>query len=387
MYSGSKKADFIADITIKLINDEDISDYIKNVDDIDNFDVIDGFHKVLEYGYQLEKIKVAVNKVLNLCYNTLVQKIHHNYKEDSVFSHLKKFNEEVKERLRNIKSIVKEIKSEEELSKFKNKLLDDFNALSKIDNYYKVKENILFPAIEKHYPNYNCLKIMWSEQDDVRKNLKKMLDLLKTDNLDIKYFHQIVGRIFFDINSLIFREDYILYPAMDEVLEQDVQIKILKDIGDSNLIKIDYNFDMFEEKSLQQGRVLDLGTGELTLEQIKLIFNHLPVDITYIDENDEVRYFSTPKDRTFLRTKSVIGRKVQNCHPHESVDVVNKIIESFKKGEKNHAFFWIPFKNKFLFIQYYAVVNEKGEYKGIVEVTQDISEIQKITGVKRLLDW
>ncbi|MGC8768202.1 PAS domain-containing protein, partial [Calditerrivibrio sp.] len=74
-------------------------------------------------------------------------------------------------------------------------------------------------------------------------------------------------------------------------------------------------------------------------------------------------------------------------HPHESVEVVNKIIESFKKGEKNHAFFWIPYKNKFLFIQYYAVVNEKGEYKGIVEVTQDISEIQKITGVKRLLDW
>ncbi|MGC8925018.1 MAG: PAS domain-containing protein, partial [Calditerrivibrio sp.] len=194
-------------------------------------------------------------------------------------------------------------------------------------------------------------------------------------------------RIFFDINSLIFREEYILYPAMDEILEQDVQIKILKDIVDSNLIKIDYNFDKFEEKSLQQGKVLDLGTGELTLEQIKLIFNHIPVDITYIDENDEVRYFSTPKDRTFVRTKSVIGRKVQNCHPHESVEVVNKIIESFKKGEKNHAFFWIPYKNKFLFIQYYAVVNEKGEYKGIVEVTQDISEIQKITGVKRLLDW
>ena len=137
--------------------------------------------------------------------------------------------------------------------------------------------------------------------------------------------------------------------------------------------------------SLASARV-DLETGLLEVEQIISLFNHLPVDITFVDENDEVRYFSDPKDRFFTRSKAIIGRKVQNCHPPESIDVVNRIVESFRKGEKDVESFWIQMKDKFLLIQYFAIRNSKGEYKGVIEVSQDVSDIRKLEGERRLID-
>jgi PAS domain S-box-containing protein len=120
---------------------------------------------------------------------------------------------------------------------------------------------------------------------------------------------------------------------------------------------------------------------------LKLIFSHLPVDITYVDENDRVVFFSTPPHRIFPRTKAVIGRTVQNCHPHESVDVVNRIVASFKSREKDVADFWFNMGKKMIYIRYYAVRTEEGEYKGVLEVSQEVSDIRKLEGVKKLLDW
>jgi hypothetical protein len=118
-----------------------------------------------------------------------------------------------------------------------------------------------------------------------------------------------------------------------------------------------------------------------------LLFNHLPVDITFVDDHNKVKYFSNPKRRIFPRTKSVIGRDVHNCHPNESVQVVEKIVKSFKSGKKSTASFWIKMKGEMILIQYFAVRNENGDYKGVVEVSQEITEIQNLTGEKRLLDW
>ena len=117
------------------------------------------------------------------------------------------------------------------------------------------------------------------------------------------------------------------------------------------------------------------------------MFNHLPVDITFVDENNKVKYFSTPKKRIFPRTKSVIGRDVHNCHPPESVHIVEQIVESFKSGKKDVASFWINMKGELLLIQYFAVRDENGNYKGVMEVSQEISEIRNLQGENRLLDW
>jgi len=129
-----------------------------------------------------------------------------------------------------------------------------------------------------------------------------------------------------------------------------------------------------------------LGTGELRVEQIELIFNHLPVDITFVDEHDKVRYFSTPSKRIFPRTNAILGREVRNCHPPESVHVVEEIIESFRTGNRSKADFWINRKGELILIQYFAVRDKLGKYRGVIEVSQEISNIKSLEGEKRLLD-
>lgn len=125
--------------------------------------------------------------------------------------------------------------------------------------------------------------------------------------------------------------------------------------------------------------------GNLTEKEIEAVFNTLPVDITFVDRNDSVKYFSQGKERIFARTKAVIGRKVQQCHPQKSVHVVNQILEDFRNGRKDMASFWIQLNGRMIYIRYFAIRNRDGEYLGCLEVTQDITEIRKIEGEKRLL--
>ena len=128
-------------------------------------------------------------------------------------------------------------------------------------------------------------------------------------------------------------------------------------------------------------------TGSLSQEETFAILNTIPADITFIDANDEVKFFSKPEERFFHRSVSIIGRKVQNCHPPESVHIVVKILDSFKSGKKNKARFWIQMKGKFILIEYYAVRAKSGKYLGTLEVSQDITEIRNLNGERRLLEW
>jgi hypothetical protein len=132
---------------------------------------------------------------------------------------------------------------------------------------------------------------------------------------------------------------------------------------------------------------LNLDTGQLTAEQVNLILTHLPVDISFVNENDEVVYYSATPERIFPRSAGVIGRKVQNCHPPRSVDMVEKILSSFKEGTRDNAEFWIQMGGKVIHIRYFAVRDQGGKYRGCLEVSQDITRIQKLTGQKRLLEW
>ena len=133
--------------------------------------------------------------------------------------------------------------------------------------------------------------------------------------------------------------------------------------------------------------ILQFETGSLTKEQLGGLLNALPVDITFVDADDTVRYFNKPEQRIFVRTKAVIGRKAQMCHPQKSLHVVSKIVESFKTGKKNVAEFWINLNNRLIHIRFFAVRDENGKYLGTMEVVQDLTDIKKIEGEKRLLDW
>jgi DUF438 domain-containing protein len=132
--------------------------------------------------------------------------------------------------------------------------------------------------------------------------------------------------------------------------------------------------------------VLGLDTGRMTLEQINLMLTHLPVDLTFVDENDRVAYYSEG-ERIFPRSPAIIGREVRNCHPPKSVHMVNKILDAFKSGSRDTAEFWIQLGEKFIYIRYFAVRDKKGYYRGTLEVSQDLTEIRKLEGQQRLLDW
>jgi len=134
-------------------------------------------------------------------------------------------------------------------------------------------------------------------------------------------------------------------------------------------------------------KILQFETGTLSEEETEAILNTLPVDISFVDEEDTVRYFSKPEKRIFVRTKAIIGRKVQRCHPQKSVRIVNEILDSFKSGKKDVAEFWIQKGDRLVHIRYFAVRDKDGKYLGTMEVTQDITDIKGIEGERRLLDW
>jgi len=144
--------------------------------------------------------------------------------------------------------------------------------------------------------------------------------------------------------------------------------------------------DALVENPSSQDDEISLPTGRFILKELMAVLNTLPVDITFVDKDDRVRYFSEGKERIFTRTKSVLGRRVQDCHPPQSVDVVEKIVNSFREGKRDSVDFWINLKGREIYIRYFAVRDKQSSYLGTLEVTQDITEIRKLEGEKRLLD-
>jgi hypothetical protein len=126
-------------------------------------------------------------------------------------------------------------------------------------------------------------------------------------------------------------------------------------------------------------------TGELKKEVLSAVLDAMPVEMSFVDENDTVRYFNKNGNRIFPRPPAVIGKKVQDCHPKTSLHKVNQMLDDFKNNRRNSAEFWIDLKNRKVYIRYFAVRDKDGKYLGCLEVTQDITDIQKIEGEKRLL--
>ena len=336
----------------------------------------------------INELKKGINKLLNLLYKTITEYNYFPPKSESYLGCLIENNKVLDEKLKLLKPEIRELNSNPDDIEKKQNLHQQFSELDKFESFYAIKENVLFPVIEKHIPEFRCLKVMWSFHDDIRRNLKLALKELQNENIDLKVFNRAAGDLFFNMYAIKFREERILYP----LVEAKIPEKELNALFEESF-EIGFPFYTPKIKPLEvlnktkKDDLMDLETGFLSLEQIKLLFNHLPVDITFVDENNKVRYFSTPEKRIFRRTKSIIGRDVHNCHPPESVHVVEQIVDAFKAGKKSKASFWINMKGEMYLIQYFAIRNEKGEYKGVVEVSQEITEIQNLEGEKRLLDW
>ncbi|MBU8893851.1 MAG: PAS domain-containing protein [Bacteroidales bacterium] len=369
---------------------EAVDFYSDIMESINADEVIWVVDELVKQNIPMPELKTGINKILNLFYNTLNNNPIEEPEEHSFLGYLSQNNNELDIRLKDIKPFLRKLNQDESDKEIINTLKDKFSGLLIFDNHYVIKENILFPALEKHWNDFRCVQVMWSYHDDIRRNLKSIIELLKSDEFDLSEFNSLVGNIFFNMYAIKFREEKILFPHILKTIPNDVLDKMLIEslslkwpFVELDRAKINIA-DCSDESNTKE---IDLQTGFLLPEQIRWMLNHLPVDITYVDENNKVRYYSSPKKRIFPRTNAIIGRDVHNCHPPESVHVVEKIVEAFRNGEKDKASFWIKMKDDFILIQYFAIKDEKGNYKGVIEVSQEVSEIKALDGENRLLDW
>ncbi len=290
---------------------------------------------------------------------------------------------------RACEGILKEAEAITDFAKDQDKLLGILDRLAQIDKHFLRKENQLFPMIETKGIT-GPSKVMWALHDDIRNFIKDVRKRVKDNKMEKVAIEALVKMV----NDMIYKEEHILFPMTLETLSEEEWAKVRK--GEEEIgyawIKPETQWTPSAE-SFQQTYIADkigslnLDTGLLTADQVNLMLTHLPIDISFVNENDEVIYYSATPERIFPRSPGVIGRKVQNCHPPKSVDMVEKILSSFKAGTKDVAEFWIQMGGKVIHIRYFAVRDAGGKYRGCLEVSQDITQIQKITGNKRLLDW
>lgn len=268
-------------------------------------------------------------------------------------------------------------------------LLSDLNLLFDVEKHYERKEHLIFPYLEK-YGIPGPTTHMWRIDDFIRDALRDMKTKLteydgnKGEVIELGNF---IGR---EVLQMIYREENILFPMALKNFTEDEWVKIAHESDEIGFCLID-SVEVWkpERKHIQAEAMTEgyikLETGLLSLKQLELLLNHLPVDITFVDQDDVVRYFSQGKERIFARTKAVIGRTVQNCHPPRSMHIVEEILEDFKSGKKDTEDFWIKFKDKYVYIRYFAVRDENGVYMGTMEFSQNIEPIQAIEGEKRIL--
>ena len=352
-------------------------------------DVVIFVHQLVDSGYPMDDIKSGINKLLNVLRRPLDDFRYEKPADDSFFGVCIQNNAQAISHLNKIRPYILEINKKALTSEIKTELITLWTDVQKFTDYYLIKENILFPLVEKYVADYRCISVMWSIHDDIRKNINQLIDILNLNDTDLKHLNRLTGDIFYNIYSIIFREERLLFPVIQKYIPADEIENIWNESVESGFPYINpLKKDTEQQNNPVPADLIELKSGQLTAEQIVLVFSHLPVDITFVDENNKVRFFSTPKERIFHRTNAVIGRDVHNCHPKESVHVVEQIVEAFRAGKKDKADFWISMRNgKRVLIQYFAVRNEHNEYKGVIEVTQEISEIQRLEGDRRILDW
>ncbi|HWR23673.1 MAG TPA: DUF438 domain-containing protein [Feifaniaceae bacterium] len=268
-------------------------------------------------------------------------------------------------------------------------LAESVRALMKIDLHYSKKENLLFPLLEQHGITAPP-KVMWGVDDEIRGLLKASLLALEAGRGGeaVHLLEEAAAKI----GEMIFKEENILFPMLLETLTSEEWAGIAKEQGEIGYFLIPAQpawapkgeAQPEPKPELTAGQIR-LPTGVFSVEELTRVLNTLPFDITFVDAEDTVKYFSENKERVFPRTRAIIGRKVINCHPPASMHVVQGILDDFRAGRKEQEDFWIKMGNRYLLIRYYAVRDETGKFLGTLEVTQDISPIQAVTGEKRLV--
>ncbi len=269
------------------------------------------------------------------------------------------------------------------------------NDLHDIDKHYQRKEHLFFTYLERHGVS-GPSKVMWGKDDEIRELLKDLSAALREHDASVaqlKILAATTGEVATGtIHEMIYKEEQILLPMCLETFTADEWAEIWASSPRYGWClvepRVGYQPTGARPKDPQSfAGGIALPTGALALDQLVGIFSTLPVDLTFVDADDRVAFFSEGPNRVFARSRAIIGRKVQNCHPPRSVDVVDRILDDFRKGRQNVAEFWIPFTGRFVHIRYFAVRAGDGRYLGTLEVTQDVTGIRTLDGERRLLEY
>ena len=360
-----------------------------------------------------------------------INEIHHSNEEYGQPGHpvhtLKLENQVLQSLLTDeIDGLLKKIKAGDWSQK--SRLQTALQDLLQIDKHYARKETLIFSYMEK-YGISAPPKVMWGVDDDIRDMVKELNQYLATDKAAYNPLAEKWQAVKNEIEEMIFKEEEIMVPMTldvfsladwqriaedsfdigfayipeplpwkpsQESLEKEVEREPARQLAIKQAqettagIAAGLGFEEFietpEVDPTPTNQTIALPTGSLQLEQMVAMFQTLPVDLTFVDNEDRVRFYSEGKSRVFPRTNSVLGREVVNCHPPKSMHIVQKILDDFRSDKRETADFWIDMRGRKIYIRYFSLKNPAGDYLGCLEVTQDITEIQKIEGQSRLLD-
>jgi hypothetical protein len=272
-----------------------------------------------------------------------------------------------------------------------------FNAIMDVEKHYLRKEYLLFPFLEKHGVT-GPPTVMWGKHDETRELLKGALEALgEKEGIDLDDAKTVVELVIKPaskaVADMIGKEEEILLPMSLDTLDDAEWFEIEKQ-------GLEYGFCLYDPKEIwtpegvkpddsipEERDKIQLPSGSFTVTELTTILNTIPFDLTFVDKEDRVKFFTQGKERIFARSRAILGRTVQQCHPPSSVHVVEKILDDFKSGREDHAAFWINMKDQFILIEYFALHDEDAKYLGTIEVSQNLTEKRKLQGEQRLLHY
>jgi DUF438 domain-containing protein len=271
------------------------------------------------------------------------------------------------------------------------------NALADVEKHYLRKEHLLFPYLEKHGIT-GPPKVMWAKHDETRALLRAALDAVGAGPATVDEARAVVALAVRPaaqaIRDMIDREEDILLPMALDTLGELEFWEISRQSAEIGFCLVDpaegwrpESVPAPQPEARGDGERIRFPTGSLAVKELQAILNALPLDATFVDADDRVRYFTQGPERVFSRSRAVIGRKVQHCHPPASVGTIEKILEGFRSGRRGHATFWIEKRGRFVHIDYVALRDASGAYLGCLEVTEDLTAKRALTGEQRLLSW
>jgi hypothetical protein len=267
------------------------------------------------------------------------------------------------------------------------------NDLIEVDKHYQRKEHALFSCLERHGIS-GPSKVMWAKDDEAREAVKAAIAALRGCVPTTEECRSVAPKLLVAIDSveeMIYKEENILLPMALQTLTEEEWGEVFAVSPKYGWCLVEPLEDYVPTGAAKEGIPADgqimMPTGNVSLEQLNAVLSILPIHLTFVDAEDKVAFFSEGPERVFPRSKAIIGRKVQNCHPPRSVETVERILADFREHREDVAEFWIEFQGKFIHIRYFAVRDAAGKYLGTLEVTQDVTGIRSLLGERRLLEY